>query len=88
MARRAPPPTRELAAPRECGERDTCHSGVTTHSSPIATHTGPRPWTPVAWVVAAALALGGIAGAASLADGDDTGPGDRPAVQYSDDSSR
>jgi hypothetical protein len=80
MARRAPPPDRGLAAPWECGEREACHSGVTALSTP----TTPRRWTPVALVVAAALGLGGLAGAGSLAVDDDrsaAGPGGRLAVQ-------
>jgi hypothetical protein len=52
---------------------------VTALSSP----TTQRRWTPVLLVVAAALGLGGIAGAASLADGDEyaAGPGGRLSVQ-------
>jgi hypothetical protein len=54
--------------------------GVTVHTSPIAS----RRWAPVVFVVAAALAIGGIAGAGSLADDDDansSGAGGRLAVQ-------
>jgi hypothetical protein len=60
---------------------------VSLHSTPIATHpAASRRWAPVAWVIAAALGIGGIAGAASLADGDGyaSGPGGRLAVQHSD----
>jgi hypothetical protein len=57
---------------------------VTAHSSPIAPRTVSRRWAPAVYVVAAALAIGGIAGAASLADGDEygSGPGGRLAVQH------
>ena len=61
---------------------------MATHSSPLATHADARRrWAPVAFVVSAALVLGGIAGAASLADGDEygSGPGGRLAVQHSGD---
>jgi hypothetical protein len=39
---------------------------------------------PAAYIVAAALAIGGLAGAASLADGEEygSGPGGRLAVQH------
>jgi hypothetical protein len=57
---------------------------VTAPSSPIAAPAATRPWTPVVCVVAAALAIGGIAGAASLADDDgySAGPGGRLSVQH------
>jgi hypothetical protein len=54
---------------------------VTVHTSPTAPS---RRWAPVVFVVATALAIGGIAGAGSLADDDDSyssGPGGRLAVQ-------
>lgn len=57
---------------------------MTVHGSPFAPRTTSRRWTPVALVVAAALGLGGIAGAGSLTDDDDAysaGPGGRLAVQ-------
>jgi hypothetical protein len=52
----------------------------------IGPSTTARRWAPAAWIVAAALAIGGIAGAGSLADDDgySAGPGGRLSVQDSD----
>ena len=67
-----------------------CHSGMTAPGSPLVVEAAAtRRWAPVAWViVAVALAIGGIAGAASLADDDGyaSGPGGRLAVPHSDDA--
>jgi hypothetical protein len=70
----------------ECRSGRACHSGVTAHSTPIEPRTAARHWAPTAWIVAAGLAIGGIAGAGSLADDDgySAGPGGRLAVQDAD----
>jgi hypothetical protein len=60
---------------------------MTAPGSPLVLQPATtRRWAPVAWIVGVALALGGIAGAASLVHGDEytSGPGGRLAVQHHD----